>query len=575
MKLVMTYFDPEVSKMFVERTNEAGEKKLSLASPYSFVSTGEIIARVIDVDTEEDAQKYLDPGHSYYKLVPFFSFKTDSSVYFDERDRSYKAQYYGFAVIDAAKNMRVLPSLQVTKDKCECYFYIFPTKFAKIPKVEDITSELESAKIIMGLSPGEIQTALDPIDPKQKKVSRILVAKSKGPVNGRAEYFLPLIDIEKKAGKEKLDGGIDFREVDSIHEVKKGTPILKRIPRVKAENGYTIYGDKAVASTLPPKGYLCGINIGPSWDDENVFVASVDGCIQQTQRKISVQEIAIIPGDVDYESGNINFSGTVHIKGSVLPGFSVTAGADVIIEGNADDTEITAGGSVTVRQGIAGKGATVVKASGELKAKYILNATVETGGAITVEESIINSKVFSNDRIELIGRNSKIMGGHVVARHVVSVTSLGSNKETTTEIMVGRNLEVEKVLDGIRKEISTAKEELDGVVAKMKNSFGNALFEDPKGFIAVLPSIKKKQCVLLLNELSVKKNEVKELQEKAAKVEEKLVLDEEPFIIVKEKVFPGTVLTIRKEVKKINEEIKNAKFYEDKEDKIIRFSSAV
>ncbi|MFW5807776.1 MAG: DUF342 domain-containing protein, partial [Spirochaetota bacterium] len=533
MKFLMTYFDPVHTKMLVQKTNESGKKTVTVSTPYNFVSRNEIIMRVVDVDSEEDARKYLDTGYEYYNIIPNRKFTLDSSVYYDEKDHAYRSNWYGFVLLDQKGNLRVSTPLQISKDKTQAFFFIYPTKFGKIPAMADITEELSTNKIVTPVDAAVIEKGLMEIDPSKPKLSRIKVAQSKAPVNGQNEYFEPLIELERRVGKVEMDGHIDYREVGTIQEVKKGTPLLKRYPKVQPENGYTIYGEKANAEMLPPKGLAKGDNLVPSHNDPDIFVAGVDGCIQKQNRKVSVLEMAIVSGDVDYESGNIDFSGTVEIKGNVLPGFQVKAGGDITIWGNIDDAVVESGGSLTVRQGIAGKGNTRVICDGGLFAKYIVNSTVESKGNITVDESIINSHIFSNDKVLVTSDHSKIMGGKVMARHRIEVASTGSNKETLTEVMVGRNLMVERMLDSIRKEISAAQGEVDDVLNNLKSSFGTQLFENPKAFISVLPQVKKKQCVTLLGELSKQKSIVAELKEKAAEVEKKLVLDEEPLIIIK------------------------------------------
>ncbi|MGL4370625.1 MAG: hypothetical protein ACRCUT_13285, partial [Spirochaetota bacterium] len=119
------------------------------------------------------------------------------------------------------------------------------------------------------------------------------------------------------------------------------------------------------------------------------------------------------------------------------------------------------------------------------------------------------------------------------------------------------------------------KSSTDDVMAKIKTSFGTTLFEDPKKFIAILPPVKKKACLELLAELSKNNNELKRLAMLGMKTEEKLILDQEPVIVVKEKTFRGVVINVKKRTRKVDDEIPNAKFYEDPEQKIIRFSPAV
>ena len=55
MKLALCYFDTAVSRMFVEKTDEKGEKTVVLSSPYNFVYRDELVAKVINVDDPADA----------------------------------------------------------------------------------------------------------------------------------------------------------------------------------------------------------------------------------------------------------------------------------------------------------------------------------------------------------------------------------------------------------------------------------------------------------------------------------------------------------------------------------------
>lgn len=575
MKLLLTYFDPKVTKIFNEKYDESGKKIVSLSSTNNYVFRDEIIARIIDVDTPEDAKKYLDSGHTYYTTIPYFKFKTGSGIYFNDSDKSYRSSIYGFVAIDLTKTLRVILPFQVNKLKTKAYFLIYPTKDKKLPTYNHIEEVLQMNKIMAYYERTKIEEQISTINLENPSLTKVLVAESKSPVDGRKEYYEPLINIKKKAGKLMSDGHIDFKQVDSIIQVTKGTELLKRYPEVKAVDGYSIFGDKITAGTEAVQGYLCGENIIPSKTDENIYIAGLDGCVTIESRKVSVKPVAVINGDVDYETGNIEFNGSIHVMGSVLPGFELKAQNDIIVEGNVDDAVLKASGNIIVKLGIAGKGSSVIIADGEITCKYILNSRIEAKGNITVEDSIINSNVFSNDKIFVVSHHGKIMGGEILARHEIDVNIAGSAKETNTTLIVGRNIEVEKELKEIKVEVAKVKEVVAEIMGKIKSSYGATLFEDPKKFISILPDIKKKHCIQLLSDLSKNNKELKTLSIKGMQTEEKLVLDQDPVIVVKDKIFPGTQLYIKKRGRKIEEPIENAKFFEHPQEKHITFSPAV
>ncbi len=576
MKYLICYFDSGVSRMFVEKAAEDGTKVASLSSPHNFFYRGEVVAKAVTVEDPVDVELEADKSSAYHKIEKNTGFKAGDGILYDQSAGSYNASEYGFAVLDNnTQKLRLITPLQVSKDKVRAYFIVFPTRTLKIPTYKDIEEALQKRRILAIMSREDIEEQLGAIDASKPKVSRILVARGKEPVNGHAEYFVPLMNLEKKVGRVLEDGRIDFKELESIIEIKKGQEILRRMPEVKAQDGMDIYGEKVDATIEAMEGYFRGDNVVEAAGGEGVFVSEVDGCLSVDRKKISVSPFAIIRGDVDYDTGNIDFNGSVHIMGSVLPGFSVKARGDIIIDKNADDAYIEAGGDVTVKQGIAGKGSMKVVAGGQVRAKFMLNAEVEAVKEIEVEDSIINSRVFSNDRILVTARHGKIIGGETKARHEIVANVAGVPKENLTMLSAGVSLFVERELLEIRKEIEAARGTISNLVLKIKTSYGDGLFEDPKKFLTILPPVKKKACLELLKELTDLNKELNRLSQEKAESEAKFNVEREPVIIITESVFPGTIIHIKKRRRKIEEKMVNVKFYEDPEDKEIRFTTAV
>ncbi len=574
MKKIVCYFDPSVKKILAEKVTESGEKKIVLSSTHNFVYPSEIIARVINIDDEDQIPTRLDPGYDYYRVLDFQVIKAEAGIYYDESINAYKAAEYGFVVLDNQK-LRWLSPLSVSRDKLKAYYAIYPTKSGKIPSYSDIEESMHRYKILSRLEKRLVEEQLQAITLENPKFMRIMVAQGKEPVNGHDEYYLPLINFQKKAGEIKEDGSIDFKEVGSIVEVKKGQEILKRVPGVKVVDGYDIYGDKSFAKFERTDGFSKGDNIEQSDRDENIFVASIDGCLDADGKKVSVLPIAYIHGDVNYDTGNIDFDGSVHIMGSVLPGFNVKARGDVIVEKNVDDALVEAQGDITVKMGVVGKENAILIAGGKIMAKYLLNAKVEAVGEIMVDDSIINCDVFSNTSVSVVARQGKIIGGKTTALYEIIVNVSGSPNETETQLSVGRNLFIEKELAEVQKEIAIWRKAVDESMRKLKVGFGEAVFENPKEYISRLPNMKKKNCLLLLKELSDHNGQLKTYLEQSREIQERLKLEREPCIIVKNKAYPGTVISIKKSIKRLDGPIDNVKYYEDPEAKIIRFSPAV
>lgn len=574
MRKIVFYFDNKSTKIFVEKVTETGEKKAALSTPYNFVYAGEVVAKIIDIDSDDQIPSRIEPNAKYYNVQNYIPVKTDSGIYFDQLDNSFKASEYGFVVFDGTK-LKLLSPLSFNKEKTKASFTIHPTKAGRVPGIKDIKDHLQEFKIIASVPEKELEEQLSKIDVSNPKPYKVVVARGKDPVDGHEEYFLPIISLDKKAGEVLPDGRINFREVGSIIQVVKNQEILERFPAVKPVDGYDIYGNKIEAKTVNPEGLKKGDNIVQSGHDQNIFLAAIDGCVDVTAKKVTILPIAIIKGDVNFETGNIDFNGSVHVKGSVHPGFTVKASTDIIIENLVEDAVLHAGGDITIKSGVVGKEAVRLVAGGKVTAKYLLNAKVEAAGEIIIEDSIINCDVFSNDKITVAAKQGKIIGGKSFALYDIIVNVAGSPSESETHLSVGRNLFIEKELDSIRKDISVRRGIVEEVIRKLKTSFGESVFQDPKQFLSILPPVKKKTCLELLKELGNSNRELKELTEKAKEVQDRLKLEREPYIVVKDKIYPGTTLSIKKSVRKIDKIMDNAKFYEDPAEKSIRFISAV
>ncbi len=150
----------------------------------------------------------------------------------------------------------------------------------------------------------------------------------------------------------------------------------------------------------------------------------------------------------------------------------------------------------------------------------------------------------------------------------------GAPSETATLLNVGRNLFIERELEAIKNDISFLREDVQETIRKLKATFGEGVFEDPKKFISLLPEVRRKVCLELLQKLNEGNRELKALNEKSEQVAGKLKLEKEPVIIAYDRIFPGTVLNIGKRIRKIEKEYENVRFFEDHDTKDIRFTSA-
>jgi len=574
MKKIIFYFEPSAQGILAKKKNSSGEIKTVLSSKYNFVSENEIVARVVDVKDDSEIPSVIDSGYEYYNVQDYSSISTGRGIRFDDTVKAYVSSYYGFVILKDGK-IQLLSPLAFSKDKINAFYYVHPTKFGVYPSYREVHDILHVEKIVYPVSRERFEKQINSIDKEHPQLARVIVAEGKAPVNGYDEYYEPLMSFEKKVGKVLADGRIDYKEQDSIIQVQKNQEILQMIPGVKAEDGYDVFGDVVSAEREDKVGLKRGENIVQSGFDESIFLAGIDGCLNISNNKVSVMPIAVIQGDVDLDSGNIQFNGTVRVTGSVKSGFKVQADNDIIVEGDVDNAQLISGGDITVKMGVVGKDGTRLVAKGSISAKFIQNAKVEAGKNVIVNDSIINCDILSYDKIEVTGKNGKIIGGKLVALYEIKAPIVGTQTETVTNLTVGRNFAVEEELNRKRGEIKIARDRIDEITTTIKMQFGEEIFKNPKEYIKILPSLKKQTCLVLLNDLGKANAALQKQLEESWEIEARLKLEREPAVIVRGRIFPGSIVNVKKSVRKIETPLDNVKLYEDPEDKSVRFISAL
>jgi uncharacterized protein len=256
----------------------------------------------------------------------------------------------------------------------------------------------------------------------------------------------------EKAGEEKAkeatdqDARVDFRETGrGPVSMQPGDVLARRIPLVPAVDGYTVKGK--VLPAKKPKDVdlkrLAGQNTAVSEDGETI-VATTSGQVSRVGEKVAVLPIHTVDGDVDFKSGNITFEGNLQIRGGVKPGFKVQATGAVQIGGTVEGSTIEAGGDVLVNGGIVGQKEGVIRAGGSVTARFVQEAEIHAGGAVTVGSEIRESTVISGGKVT-VGGQGRIVGGMVRGRDEVELKVAGSQSATPTTIQAGwgESLEVE------------------------------------------------------------------------------------------------------------------------------------
>ena len=95
----------------------------------------------------------------------------------------------------------------------------------------------------------------------------------------------------------------------------------------------------------------------------------VDGHVSLVEGKVFVSDVYEVE-NVDLSTGNIDFEGSVQVKGNVSSNFVIRAGGNVIISGVVEGAYIEAGGNIIIARGMNGMTKGILKAGGNIVAKF-------------------------------------------------------------------------------------------------------------------------------------------------------------------------------------------------------------
>jgi uncharacterized protein (DUF342 family) len=351
----------------------------------------------------------------------------------------------------------------------------------KFSSVDDVRAVLKQRNVVYGIDEtkmAEISAKLSQMESNKNLSEPIEMDIAFGsPVkegeDARIEYLYKNENTSEEAvapvPEEAEDGRIDYRAVHHIDNIAKGTLLARKIPATKGTAGMTVTGQATEARDGKDIEVVAGKGVVVSPTNKDEWVADTDGQVIVKDNKISVMALYEIPGDVNLSTGNIDFVGTVIVRGDVKDGFKVFAGEDIVVNGVVEAAELKAGGKLTIAGGLSGNDRAKISCQRDANIKYIRNAHVDVGGNLTTAQAIMHSKVTVGGKVTVAGKKGVIVGGQVIAGQEVNAASIGSNFATLTEIIVGEAV-------GLRDELQKVEAELKAAVENLEKTKKGILF---------------------------------------------------------------------------------------------------
>lgn len=372
--------------------------------------------------------------------------------------------------------------------------------------------------------------------------------------DARIEYIGNSDVREDIRPKEMEDGRVDYYTVTSIANVTRGQLLAKKIPAQPGTPGMAVTGEQIAPKPGKEVMIKAGKNVVLN-QDRTLLYAAIDGQMSFTDKdKVNVFPVFEVKGDVDFSVGNIDFVGTVVVRGSVPTGFRIKAAGDIRVLGSVEGAELEAGGSVEIKSGIVAQDKGHVIAGQNVTTSFIQNGNVTAGKDVTVSQSIMFSKVRAGKNVVCNGPKGIIIGGTIQAGEKIVARVIGNSSATPTVLEVGVKPELRAEMADITAKLRESYESM------RKTDQGLHVLSQIMQTTGDLPAEKKIMQVKLTNTRLMLEKEIKSLEERKKEVEAQLVGDSPALVEVHRLMYPGIKLVFGKIVRFIKQEFSRTRF---------------
>lgn len=407
-----------------------------------------------------------------------------------------------------------------------------PSNNGKGYRKEDIYSELRIGKVNFGVNDAIVEALFQ----KREYCKDYPVATGKPVVEGKDASITYNFETDNHVRPTlKEDGSVDFFNLNVLNHCKAGDVLAVLTPEVPGQPGMDVMGNVLKPKDVKKNALAYGLNIKLS-DDRLTLTSLVNGHVSLVDGKVFVSDVLEI-NNVDNSTGNINYEGNVIIQGNVCTNFQVVVHGDVEVRGVVEGAKIEADGNIILARGMNGMGKGMLKAGGNVIAKYLENCDVKAGGYVETE-SILHSNIQAGNEINVVSHKGFITGGSVTAMNIIRVKTLGTNMGADTAATVGVDPEVINRLQELKQKNADAQKNLKMMVpvieaSKKKIASGvKMLPEQIKSLQQLVETVKQLQI------------DVVSYTEEIESLKEIVDSSTDAKIEISGEVFPGTTVTI-------------------------------
>jgi uncharacterized protein (DUF342 family) len=360
------------------------------------------------------------------KILNFDIAKIEAVV----KNASGKVEKIGPAFELFEENKRRYLHLQVTPMQVRFSIDSAILKTDYIIKEADILFILAEKAVVYGIDYDTIRKAIS----RGIYGQEFIIASATPPIAGKDAVINEVLSIDPDIKPfVKEDGTADYRKLDNIKQIKQGEVICTRTPPTHGTPGISVFGTPL--SPTPGEDYALptGINT-KTIDSETKLIAAIDGFLYRQERDICVGNVYIVKGDVDFKTGNIQYSGDVVVRGNVNADFSVTADGNISIEGFVEAANIISKkGSIFLKGSVFGQNKANIIAEKNITADNIQDSKIKVGKIFKVWKRVCGCYI-ETENLEM-PIDAQIISSSVFFKGYARCGRIGGKVESVNEFV--------------------------------------------------------------------------------------------------------------------------------------------
>jgi len=396
--------------------------------------------------------------------------------------------------------------IAVSKNQMEVMMYPLADVLEdKLTTLEDILDACKKENIKVEIDEESVKNQLRELNPVE-----ITIARGIKPKDGKDGYVEYKFDMSAKPQFIPNDDQIvDYKTAMQITLVKVGDILADIIPPTEGEDGMNVRGELIKAKSGLPARYFLGEGLE---EKDGHLIATVAGTPSVQDGLVTIRRNYVLQGDVDLSTGNINYPGTVVIRGNVTDGFEVVSEENIMVSGLIAGAKIKAKGYVKCVGGIQGNGKAEIISGSYVAAKFINAATVVAEGDVLITKNALHSNISCLGELRLGG---SIIGGIATAFKGVECAELGSETGVKTIVNIRTHYRQEKVRELLNSVIEETNTIFEKYVVWNNSTYINETEEE---FSKVMSKLQELITKRQMYDNKVAKFDVLVLENKNAKV---------------------------------------------------------